>query len=68
MGVGYGLWGRRGDMVLIPLVPRPCRYRERVVGLSLLPSPGTHALCSVSLNERGFAVVELGFGATCDVT
>ena len=25
VGVGYWLWGRTGDMFLIPLVPRPCR-------------------------------------------
>lgn len=60
-------------MVLIPSVPRPLQGPTRGCGLSLLPlhtvpSPGTHALCSISLNECGFAVVEVGFGAACIVT
>lgn len=33
-----------------------------------MPSPGTHALCSVGLNECGFATIKLGFGVPCDVS
>lgn len=73
VGVGYGLWGREGDTAPVPSVPRPCGRGEGIAGprlltLSTMPSPGTHALWSVDLNECGFAVVELGFGATCDVS
>lgn len=58
------VWSRRGDMVLIPLVPRPLQGPTSLLPLLAV----THTLCSISLNECGFAVVEVGFGAACIVT
>lgn len=72
MGVGYGLWGGGGDTVPVPWDLRPHMCGEGIVApgllpLSTVPPPGTHALCSIGLNERGLATVEPGFGDVCGV-
>ena len=69
-GMGSGVGG--GDTVPVPWDLRPHMCGEGIVApgllpLSTVPSPGTHALCSIGLNERGLATVEPGFGDVCDV-
>lgn len=68
--MGSGVGG--GDRVPVPWDLSPHMCGEGIVAPGLLPPstvppPGTHALCPIGLNERGFATVEPGFGAVCDV-